>query len=130
MKATKSRSSAPPRTKAATARDDIGAEERCCPPLGSPSFGPEEAVRAAAGFSALADPVRLYLFSLLAASGTGGACVCALVDAVDRSQPTVSHHLRVLVDAGLLRMERRGRWSWYTVVPEKVDELRSALTID
>ena len=75
----------------------------------------------------LADPARLRLLSLVASASSGEACACDLVEPLGRSQPTVSHHLSVLVDAGFLTREKRGRWAWYRIVPERLDLLRSAL---
>ncbi len=76
---------------------------------------------------ALADPVRLRLFSMIAASPTGDVCACALPDAVDRSQPTVSHHLSQLVDAGLLEREQRGKWAWFRASHSQLASIRIAL---
>ena len=81
----------------------------------------------AKGFAALADPVRLRLLSLIAAGGAQGACVCDLVGPSGRSQPTVSHHLKILREAGLVTSEKRGTWAWYHVQPERLDTLKSAL---
>jgi ArsR family transcriptional regulator len=78
------------------------------------------------GFKALADPARLRLLSLVAAA-PDGVCACDLVAPVARSQPTVSHHLKVLHDVGLVERERRGPWVWYRVVPERIEALRGAL---
>ena len=78
-------------------------------------------------FAALADPVRLRLVSLLATAEGGAVCACDLVTPVGKSQPTVSHHLKVLVDAGLATSERRGRNIWYGVVPAALEALRGAL---
>lgn len=97
----------------------------CCPALRREVPGPAEAAAAAAGFRALADPVRVRLLSLIATNGE--VCACALVDDVDRSQPTVSHHLKVLREAGLVQAERRGTWIWYRVVPQRLRELRRVL---
>lgn len=83
----------------------------------------------AARFKALADPMRLRLLSLIAARGCESVCACDLLDAVDISQPTVSHHLKKLVDAGLLTREQRGKWAYYTVVREALDELRGFLDL-
>ena len=105
---------------AATAAD-------CCASVGSAAFDESAAVELAGGFQALADPVRLHLLSLIAAAGEPGVCVCDLVGPSGRSQPTVSHHLRILRDAGLVASERRGTWAWYTAVPERLAALRSAL---
>lgn len=81
----------------------------------------------AGGFAALADPVRLRLMSLLATASDGEVCACDLVVPLGRSQPTVSHHLKVLTDAGLVIGERRGRWIWYSIVDERVESLRNSL---
>jgi ArsR family transcriptional regulator, arsenate/arsenite/antimonite-responsive transcriptional repressor len=97
---------------------------------GSVMTGPLDASEAedlAAAFKVLADPARLRLLSLVAAATTGEACACDLVEPIGRSQPTVSHHLSLLVEAGLLSREKRGRWAWYRVVPERLDALRSSL---
>ncbi|HEY8202826.1 MAG TPA: metalloregulator ArsR/SmtB family transcription factor [Actinomycetota bacterium] len=101
--------------------------ESCCPtdlalPLSEP-----EANELARRFAALADPARLRLFSLIAAQPAGEVCACALVGPLGRSQPTVSHHLRVLYEAGLVDRERRGTWIWYRCAPAPIEALRSAL---
>jgi len=80
------------------------------------------------GFTALSDPIRLRLFNLIASSESGEVCACELVEPLGKSQPTISHHLKVLFDAGLLNKERRGTWIWYSVSKDKVVALRSALT--
>ncbi len=101
--------------------------DECC---GSVMTGPldeSEAEDLAAAFKVLADPVRLRLLSLVAAATTGEACACDLVEPIGRSQPTVSHHLSLLVEAGLLSREKRGRWAWYRVVPARLEALRSFL---
>jgi ArsR family transcriptional regulator len=99
----------------------------CCAPLAAEVLGEIEAVTLARQFAALADPVRLRLVSLLATSEGGAVCACDLVQPVGRSQPTVSHHLKVLADAGLVTSEKRGRNVWYAVVPAALDALRDAL---
>ncbi len=76
---------------------------------------------------ALADPVRLRLVSLLSTADGGAVCACDLVEPVGKSQPTVSHHLKVLTEAGLVTSEKRGRNVWYAVVPAAVEALRAAL---
>ena len=86
-----------------------------------------EAIPLAKAFAALADPSRLRLLSLLASADEEEVCVCDLVGSVQRSQPTVSHHLKVLSEAGLVIGEKRGRWVWYRVVTERLAVLRSAL---
>jgi ArsR family transcriptional regulator len=88
----------------------------CCPPLTERPFNEEEAENAARMFKALGDPVRLRLFSAVASHAGGEACVCDISD-VGVSQPTVSHHLKKLKEAGLLVSERRGTWVYYRVEP-------------
>jgi ArsR family transcriptional regulator, arsenate/arsenite/antimonite-responsive transcriptional repressor len=110
------------------ARARVVAELRdaeCCSVLVSPI---DDAVAddLARAFAALADPVRLRLFNLIASSGT--ACSCDLIEPVGKSQPTVSHHTKVLADAGLITGEKAGRWVNWSVVPERVAQLRTALT--
>jgi len=99
----------------------------CCAPVGSSGFDEITAAELAKGFHALADPVRLHLLSMITAAGTAGACVCDLVEPAGRSQPTVSHHLKILRQAGLVTSEKRGTWAWYHVVPERLAALRAAL---
>lgn len=81
-------------------------------------------------FKALADPVRLQLFSAIASHAGGEACVCDLSAGIEVSQPTVSHHLKVLRDAGLLTSQRRASWVYYAVVPEALDSLAVILGAD
>lgn len=102
---------------------------RCCPPLAEASLTEAAARELAEVLRVLADPVRLRLLSLIARADGSEVCACDLVDVVGRSQPTVSHHLRVLADAGLVTRERRGRWVWYAVVPERLHELGAALRL-
>lgn len=92
----------------------------CCEPVLASALEEAEAEELAAAFKVLADPARLRLLSLVAAAPAGEACACNLVVPLGRSQPTVSHHLSVLVDAGLLRREKRGKWAWYSVEPERL----------
>ncbi len=99
----------------------------CCAPVGSAAFDAADAAELAAGFGALADPVRLHLLSLITAAGADGVCVCDLVEPSGRSQPTVSHHLKVLREAGLVAADKRGRWAWYFVVPDRIAALKAAL---
>lgn len=101
--------------------------DSCCPAVLSSPLSDEKATELAGAFGVLADPVRLRLLSLVASAPAGEACVCELVEPLGRSQPTVSHHLKILVDAGLISGEKRGRWVWYRVVPERVGLLRSVL---
>ena len=99
--------------------------ETCTPSLLAAPLGEDEAGALAQLLSALADPVRLRLVSLVAERGE--LCSCDLEAPLGRSQPTISHHTRVLADAGLLQAERRGRWVWWRVVPERLAEARRAL---
>jgi ArsR family transcriptional regulator len=99
----------------------------CCPPLLNNPLGQVEAEQLAAAFKVIADPTRLRLISLLASKPNAEACVCDLVEPVGLSQPTVSHHLKVLYDAGLLGRTRRGTWIYYRLLPERLHALRDAL---
>jgi ArsR family transcriptional regulator len=99
----------------------------CCAPLVREPLTAEEADQLAATMKALADPTRLRLLSIVAASENAEACVCDLIEPVGLSQPTVSHHLKILAGAGLVTGEKRGRWVWYKPVPERLDLLRSVL---
>ncbi len=94
----------------------------CCEPIAYPDVEREAAERMAAIAKALGDPVRLQLVDVLR-KHAGKVCVCELVPLFDLSQPTVSHHLKVLRDAGLVGSERRGLWAYYYVVPEALQEL-------
>jgi ArsR family transcriptional regulator len=106
---------------------EIRTIEACCEPVLSSVLSEAEADDLAAAFKVLADPARLRLLSLIAGAGPGEACACDLVEPLGKSQPTVSHHLAVLTEAGLLTREKRGKWAWYRVVPERLAVLRDAL---
>ena len=99
----------------------------CCAPLSVEVLSEPGAEVLARQFAALADPVRLRLVSLLATAEGGALCVCDLTEPVGRSQGTVSHHLRILVESGLATSEKRGRNVWYAVVPGSLEALRAAL---
>ena len=99
-------------------------QAECCSVLLEP-IAEGHATELAQAFAALADPVRLRLFSMIAAAG--GACSCDLIEPIGKSQPTVSHHTKVLADAGLIAGEKAGRWVNWSVVPGKLDQLRAAL---
>jgi ArsR family transcriptional regulator len=101
----------------------------CCSPLMAAPLTKGEAAELAAVMKALADPVRLQLVSLVASAASGEMCACDLPALVDRSQPTVSHHLSQLVGAGILEREQRGKWAWFRVRPETLESLRSALAV-
>src|SRR6266508_3016436 len=96
-------------------------------PLGGEPIDRADAERLAGVLKALADPARLRLLSLIQSAPEGEACVCNLTAPLGLSQPTVSHHLKVLADAGLLQRDQRGRWAYYRVVPERLELLRGAL---
>ena len=101
--------------------------EACCPPLLAAPLSAPDADEVALAFRALADPVRLRLLSLIAAAPEGTACSCDLEAPVGKSQPTVSHHLSVLADAGLITKEKVGRWVNCTIVPHRLAQLREVL---
>lgn len=103
------------------------AEDLCCAPLGESPLEDAEVDQLVVMLKALADPVRLRLVNLIAT--TDEACACDLPAAIDRSQPTTSHHLKVLVEAGLLDREQRGKWAWFRVRPERLHALGAALTV-
>lgn len=106
---------------------DVKTIDACCSPLLAAPLDEAAAAELAAGFKVLADPVRLRLLSLIAAAPDGQACSCDLEEPVGKSQPTVSHHLSVLADAGLITKEKVGRWVMCSVVPERLAVLRDAL---
>jgi len=95
----------------------------CCPPLAAEPLSAEQAAQVAPLLKALAEPVRLRLISLIASHPGGEACVCDLNDAFDLSQPTVSHHLRVLHEAGLVDRDKRGVWVYYRARTEALASL-------
>jgi ArsR family transcriptional regulator len=95
----------------------------CCSPLLREPLGEEPAEELSRVLKALADPVRLRLLSLIGAHAGGEACVCELVDRFDLSQPTISHHLKVLREAGLIDSERRGTWVYYRALPDVLEQL-------
>ena len=100
--------------------------EPCCEPLVFPDVDPEAAERIAAVAKALGDPVRIQLVDVLR-KHAGKVCVCELVPLFDLSQPTVSHHLKVLRDAGIVASERQGLWAYYYVLPESLEEISAWL---
>lgn len=100
----------------------------CCAPLVREPLGAEDAAAFARTLKAIADPARLRLLSLVAAHEGAEACVCDLTEPLGLSQPTVSHHLKVLVDAGLLTRDKRGVWAYYALVPGALDAVATVLT--
>ena len=106
--------------------DDAAAP--CCAPLSSAPLSEADAEVLAGRLKALADPARLRLMSLVLASAEGEGCICDLTDPLGLSQPTVSHHMKVLVEAGLLEREKRGRWAYFRPIPGAMDALAAILT--
>jgi DNA-binding transcriptional ArsR family regulator len=96
-------------------------------PSGDESLRPDDLVDAATLFKALSDPVRVKLLALVRQAPTGEACFCDLADEFDMPQSSLSHHLKILVNAGLLSRERRGTWSFYRVLPEPLDLMSTLL---
>jgi len=99
----------------------------CCPSVLAAPLESGQAAELASSFAALGDPARLQILSILAAAPGGEVCVCDFVGPLQKSQPTVSHHLKVLGDAGFVSGDRRGKWVWYRLVPERLAALRDAL---
>ena len=98
----------------------------CCGSVRAEVLGEVDAGVLARSFAALSDPIRLRLLSAVAAGDE--VCACDLVAVSGRSQPTVSHHMKVLFDAGLVTREKRGQWVWYRIVPSRLDALRGVLS--
>ncbi len=97
----------------------------CCAPITDAALSSNEAAELAGIFAALGDPVRLRLLSIVASDGE--VCSCNLEGPLGKSQPTVSHHTRILAEAGLIEGEKRGRWTWWRVVPTQMERLRDLL---
>lgn len=108
------------------AKKSLPVLDECCSVLVEP-LDDIAAGELARGFHALADPARLRLLSLIASQPAGEVCACDLVEPIGKSQPTVSHHLKVLFEAGLVDRDKRGSWIWYRAVPDRLDALRAAL---
>ena len=101
----------------------------CCAPLVRAPLSAEDAVAVTATLKAIADPARLRLLSLVAAHEGGEACVCDLIEPLGLSQPTVSHHLKKLTEAGLLEREQRGRWAYFSLRPDAVETLAAVVDL-
>jgi ArsR family transcriptional regulator len=99
----------------------------CCSPLAREPISADAAAELAGLLKAIADPTRLRLLSLIQAHEDGEACVCDLTDPVGLTQPTVSHHLRVLLEAGLVTKTKRGTWAYYRAVPERLSALAAII---
>lgn len=106
---------------------EVAAEDVCCPSVLGAPLDAHEAHELARGFTALADPVRLRVLSMLAAAPEGEVCVCDFVQPLGKSQPTISHHLKILGEAGLVHGDRRGKWVWYSLDRARLANLRAAL---
>jgi ArsR family transcriptional regulator, arsenate/arsenite/antimonite-responsive transcriptional repressor len=115
-----------PAARRTTANPTVVDAVACCSPVRADALDEQDAATLAQSFAALSDPVRLRLLSFIA-SAEGEVCACDLVEPSGRSQPTVSHHMKVLVDAGLVAREKRGLWVWYRAVPSRLDALRNVL---
>ena len=100
----------------------------CCSPLTGGALKTVAAERLASMFKALADPARVKLVSLIAASDGGEACICDLTEPLGLSQPTVSHHMKMLVDVGLVSRDQRGKWAYYRVDDDVLETLAGALS--
>ena len=100
----------------------------CCAPLAREPLSAEGAELLARALKAMADPARLRLVSIVASSSSGEVCVCDFTEPVGLSQPTVSHHLKILVDAGILAREKRGTWAYFSLVPGALDTLAGLIT--
>ena len=113
---------------APVSRQELPVLTDCCSPVVRQVIDPAGADLLASRFKALGDPTRLRLISLVAAHPDGEACVCDLIEPVGLSQPTVSHHLKILADAGLLTREQRGKWAYYRLMPDALDTLGRLIT--
>jgi ArsR family transcriptional regulator len=109
------------------ARTALPVSDACCAKVTGGVLNPGAAEELARRFKALGDATRVRLLSLIAAADGGEACICDLTAPVGLSQPTVSHHMKQLVDAGLVTREQRGKWAFYAVVPEAMGALADAL---
>lgn len=99
----------------------------CCPSVLAAPLSSHEAQQIASGFSALGDSVRLQILSMLADASDGEICVCNFVEPLGKTQGTISHHLKILAEAGLVHGDRRGKWVWYSLDRKRVEDLRRAL---
>lgn len=106
---------------------EIALAEGCCPSVLTAPLAAEDAAGLAHGFSALGDPVRLRVLSMLAAAPSGEICVCDFVGPLGKTQGTISHHLKTLSEAGLVHGERRGKWVWYSLDHDRLAALKAAI---
>lgn len=112
-------------TRVRPAGEQTGTAGACCEPITESALAERDAAELAGVFAALSDPIRLRLLSIVAAQGE--VCSCNLEEPLGKSQPTISHHTRVLAEAGLIEGEKRGRWTWWRLVPDQVERLRELL---
>lgn len=106
---------------------EVAEAVECCPSVLAAPLAADDSEDLARGFHALGDPVRLRLLSMLAAAPTGEVCVCEFVGPIGKTQGTVSHHLKVLSEAGLVHGDRRGKWVWYSLDRHRLAALRNAI---
>lgn len=106
---------------------ELSDRSACCAPLATTPMSADAAVEMARLFGALSDPVRLRMLSLIASDVE--VCSCALEGPLDKSQPTISHHTRILAEAGLITGDKRGRWMWWRVVPERLRDVARVLDV-
>ena len=111
-----------------TSTIEVRATEQCCPSVLAAPLDAAEAAELSSAFSALSDPVRLRVLSILATSPEGEVCVCDFVGPLGKSQPTISHHLKILVEAGIFTRDKRGVWAYYALVPSALDALSAVLS--
>ena len=108
-------------------RPPLSLADDCCIPLLREPLTPDQAADLARTLKALADPTRLRLVSMVAAHEGGEACVCELTEPLGLTQPTISHHLKILVDAGIFTRDKRGVWAYYALIPAALDALSAVL---
>jgi ArsR family transcriptional regulator, arsenate/arsenite/antimonite-responsive transcriptional repressor len=105
----------------------VQAVDNCCPSVLAAPLDAKQASVLATGFAALSDPVRLRVLSMLADAPEGEVCVCDFVEPLGKSQPTISHHLKILSEAGLVQGDKRGKWVWYSINRDRLATLRAAI---
>ena len=110
-----------------TSTIEVQAPEQCCASVLAAPLNAAEAAELSSGFRALSDPVRLRVLSILATSPEGEVCVCDFVGPLGKSQPTISHHMKILSEAGLVQGDRRGKWVWYSLNRDRLAGLRAAI---
>jgi len=114
--------------QATQSRPELPLAEACCAPLLREPITASQAAELARTLKAIADPTRLRLVSMVASHDGGEACVCDLTEPLGLTQPTISHHLKILVEAGILTRDKRGVWAYYALVPSALDALSAVLS--